>query len=210
MRRATLRKTRLVPMSLSCYAGVRPLVGSIDDDDSKSISRDHTIHISGRGLLTIAGGKWTTYRKMAEDVVDQAAALAGLESRPCITADLRIAGYHTDPESFGILQCYGGDAPEIRDLLVTDASLEEPLHENLRPLRGEVLWAVREEMARNVEDFLSRRTRSLLLDARASLEIAPLVAELMAGELGRDQQWQQEQVAAYRQLASGYLPDGLP
>ncbi len=196
----------------SVFAGVRPLVGDPDNPDSKSISRDHTIHISSSGLLTVAGGKWTTYRKMAEDAVDQAALLGGLASRPCRTHTLELHGYHRDAGSFGELACYGADAPSVRDLLrVLDPDgsrgLDQRLHRDLRPLAGEVVWAVEEEMARTVEDFLSRRTRSLLFDARASLEIAPRVAELMADALSRDASWQKEQVEAFHQLAAGYILD---
>ncbi len=189
---------------LSVFAGIRPLVAA-EGSSTAELSRDHTLHVSASGLVTIAGGKWTTYRKMAEDAVDHAAALAGLPERPCKTHDLRIHGYHVDAESFGDLACYGSDAPSLRDLIRERRGYSEKLHPRLRPLTGEVPWAVRNEMARTVDDFLARRTRSLLLDARASIEIAPRVAELMAEELGRDASWQAGQVESYAKLAAGYL-----
>jgi glycerol-3-phosphate dehydrogenase len=189
----------------SAFAGIRPLVGKLDDANSAAISRDHTIHISESCLVTIAGGKWTTYRKMAEDVVDQAATLAQLVDRRCVTRELNLHGYHRDAASFGALAGYGADAPAINDLLQKEPRYGELLHEDLPRRAGEVVWAVREEMARTVEDFLARRTRSLLLDARASLEMAPKVAALMAEELGRDQAWQEEQVRAYEELARAHV-----
>ena len=193
---------------LSTFAGIRPLVGSIENEDSAGISRDHTIHVSRSGLITVAGGKWTTYRKMAEDAVDHAATLGQLEERPCITRDLRLSGYHQAPEGFGDLAIYGADAPELDDLLHARPGWEEPLSPKLPPRLGEVVWAVREEMARTVEDFLARRTRCLLLDARESIAVAPRVAALMAEELGRDESWVQSEVATYTELARGYLIPG--
>ncbi len=189
---------------LSVFAGIRPLVAA-EGSSTAELSRDHTLHVSASGLVTIAGGKWTTYRKMAEDAVDHAAALAGLPERRCKTHELRIHGYHVDAESFAELACYGSDAPALRDLIRERGDYAEKLHSRMRPLAGEVPWAVRHEMARNVEDFLARRTRSLLLDARASIEMAPRVAELMAEELGRDAAWQDVQVEGYAVLAAGYL-----
>ncbi|MEP0545575.1 MAG: glycerol-3-phosphate dehydrogenase/oxidase [Rhodothermales bacterium] len=190
----------------STFAGLRPLVGSPDEEGgTAAISRDHTLHIAPSGLVTIAGGKWTTYRKMAEDTIDQAATLAQLDDRACVTKDLRIHGYHQNAEAFGDLHPYGSDAPRIQDLIREEPRYGERLHADRSTVAAQVVWAVRHEMARTVEDFLSRRTRTLLLDARASIEMAPAVAALMAEELGRDEAWQREQVETYTTLAHGYL-----
>ena len=191
----------------SVFAGIRPLVGDPDQADSAAISRDHTLHVSSAGLVTIAGGKWTTYRKMAQDTVDQAALLAQLEERACVTEDLHLHGYHQDSESFGDLALFGSDAPELQDRLDAGGGAGELLHANLRVRVGEVRWAVEEEMARTVDDFLSRRTRSLLLDARSSIEAAPRVAELMAEALGYNQDWCNEQVKTFREIARSYVID---
>ena len=192
---------------LSVFAGIRPLVGAGDDKNTASLSRDHTIVISNSGLLTIAGGKWTTYRQMAEDCVDHAATLAGLEARACVTRRLNIHGYHKSPQKFGTLAVYGSDAPAIQDLVRADAQRRELIHPALPALCGEVVWAVRFEAARTIDDFLARRTRSLFLNARAAMEAAPKVASLMAAELGFNDQWQREQVAAFQHISSRYLPD---
>jgi glycerol-3-phosphate dehydrogenase len=173
--------------------------------NTAAISRDHTLHIAESGLITITGGKWTTYRKMAEDTIDQAATLAQLDETPSVTKTLRLHGYHEDADRFGDLSLYGSDASHVQDLINESETHGERLHPD-RPVRaGEVVWAARHEMARTVEDFLSRRTRTLLLDARASIEMAPRVASLMADELGKDDDWQEEQVQAYQSLAKGYL-----
>lgn len=191
----------------SIFAGLRPLVSQDESGDTSAISRDHTIYISRSGLVTITGGKWTTYRKMAEDTIDQAATVAYLDDRPCVTHDLHIHGYHNHADKFGNLAVYGADAAGIYDLLNEKPELDEPIHPRLRNIAAEAVWAVRHEMARTLEDFLARRTRALLLDARASMEAAPKVAELMAAELGRDEDWIQKQVDDYCSLARGYLLD---
>ncbi|HUX52161.1 MAG TPA: glycerol-3-phosphate dehydrogenase/oxidase [Spirochaetia bacterium] len=190
---------------LSAYAGVRPLVAPGGSDDTASVSRDETILVSPSGLVTVAGGKWTTYRKMAEGTVDQAAQIGQLPDRPCATVETHIHGYHRNAAEFGELSYYGTDAVQIRDLMHQDPSLAERVHPELQCLAAQVVWAVRSEMARSVEDFLARRTRALLLDARRSIEAAPRVAEIMARELGRDFAWQAEQVASYTAQANGYL-----
>jgi glycerol-3-phosphate dehydrogenase len=190
---------------LSCFAGLRPLVAGGEAEETASLSRDHTLQVSGSGLVTITGGKWTTYRKMAEDTVDHAAVVGGLEPRDCVTRHLNIHGFHTHPERFGELAAYGSDAPAVEALLASDPALAELLHPRLPIRAGEVVWAVREEMARTVDDVLARRTRSLVLDARAAAEAAPAVADLMAGELGRDSGWASDQVDAFQHLAAGYV-----
>ncbi|HEX2465498.1 MAG TPA: glycerol-3-phosphate dehydrogenase/oxidase [Thermoanaerobaculia bacterium] len=190
---------------LSTFAGIRPLVGNAAEERSAAISRDHTLLVSDSGLVTITGGKWTTYRKMAQDTVDHAAVLAELPERPCPTESLRLHGYDGESERWGSLALYGTDAGPIQSLAHSSRSLGAPLHPRLPYLGAEVVWAAREEMARTVEDVLARRTRALLLDARASIEAAPRVAEILAAELGRDEDWSREQVHAYDQLARGYL-----
>ncbi len=190
---------------LSAFAGLRPLIKSTDHENTAALSRDHTLHISRSGLVTITGGKWTTYRKMAEDTIDQAEILAHLDTKPCVTKTLQIHGYHKNAEIFDDLAVYGSDAPAIQDLFHENKKFKEKLHPYLPIRAGEVIWSARHEMARTVEDFLSRRTRVLLLDARASMEIAPQVAELMAEQLGRKRAWKREQIRKYNELAERYL-----
>lgn len=190
---------------LSAFAGVRPLVRAGDDANTAAISRDHTINISRSGLVTIAGGKWTTYRKMAEDAIDQASMVAHLEPKPCVTRTLRLHGYHPRATAFGGLAIYGSDAEAIQALIDAKPEYGERIHPDLTTKAGEVAWAVKHEMAQTVEDVLARRTRWLLLDARKSIQMAEPVADLMAQELGRDDTWKSEQVRAYTELAQGYL-----
>jgi glycerol-3-phosphate dehydrogenase len=193
----------------SAFAGLRPLVGDPDNEGgTAALSRDHTLHISSTGLVTITGGKWTTYRKMAEDTIDQAATLADLPDRPSPTKTLSIHGAHANAGTFGDLANYGSDAPAIQALARADAALAERLHTDRPTIAAQVVWAARNEMARTVEDVLSRRTRELLLDARASIEMAPKVAAILAAELGHDDAWQADQVDAYETLARGYLVEG--
>ncbi|GGO25489.1 glycerol-3-phosphate dehydrogenase/oxidase [Deinococcus humi] len=189
----------------SVYAGLRPLVRAAEGTDTKALSRDHVIRISAGGMLTLTGGKWTTYRRMGADAVNRAADLAGLPRRMSLTEGLKLHGATTEAlaEPWKV---YGTDAERIRAL--PGASVM--LHPDLPYSEAEVRWAARQEQARTVEDVLSRRTRALLLNARASAATAPRVAAILAEELGRDEAWQATQVDAYRQLAKGYmLPDGV-
>lgn len=192
---------------LSVFAGIRPLVKTADEKNTAALSRDHIIHISKSGLLTIAGGKWTTYRLMAKVCVNYALSLAGLESKPCITEQLNIHGFHKTPEKFGEFALYGSDAPAVQDLVRADPIREDRLHPALPARVGEVIWAVRFEAARTVDDFLARRTRSLLLNARAASETAPKVASIMAKELGRGHKWENEQTESFRKISKIYMPE---
>jgi glycerol-3-phosphate dehydrogenase len=201
---------------LSVYVGLRPLVRAEGATRTASLSRDHSIFESESGLVTIVGGKWTTYRRMGEDVVDHAARVAGLPGRPSTTAELRLhgapPGEHVEHSAVGtpseMLAAYGTDADRVRDLAEQDPELAVPMHPRLPYLMCEVAWAVREEMARSVEDVLSRRTRALVLDARAALECAPAVARVIARELGRDEAWVKDQLAAFELRAKeSVLPD---
>lgn len=189
----------------SMWSGQRPLVRSSDAKSTAALSRDHTILISQSKLLTITGGKWTTYRKMAEDVIDRAASLCGLSKKGSQTAGLHLHGWTERPEAQNEWQrVYGADLP-LLDGLAKDPGLDGLLHPELPFRRCEAVWGVRHEMGRTVEDVLARRTRALFLDARASIEAAPVTAHLLARELGRDAAWEQDQVAAFRTVAERYL-----
>ena len=189
---------------LSAFAGIRPLKAG-DGASTSALSRDHTIHIDPSGLLTITGGKWTTYRHMAEMCVDQAATLAHLPDKRCVTRELRIHGYHRQADQYGSLAVYGSDAPAIQRIARERPGLNERLHPDLPYLGAEVIWAARSEMARTVEDVLARRTRALFLNARAALAMAPRVAALLTAELGRDLTWLNRQIAEFEKVATGYL-----
>lgn len=190
---------------LSIYAGLRPLVKSGDASSTAALSRDHTIIVGESGLITVTGGKWTTYRRMAQDVIDHAEMVAGLEPRPCHTEHLQIHGYTHAADPDPTLASYGSDAVGIRRMIADDPSSGEPIHPALSLRPAEVRWHARREMARSVEDVLARRHRALLLNARAASEAAPAVAALLADELGRDAAWQQQQIESFQQLARGYI-----
>jgi glycerol-3-phosphate dehydrogenase len=189
----------------SIYSGLRPLVKN-SAKKTAEISRDHSIIISEAGLVSIVGGKWTTYRKMAEDTVNTAAVQARLPYKDCITADLTIHGGGDVDQQTGSNYYYGSDAAFIERLIEQDNSLGELIHPRLHYRKGEIIWAVRNELCMTVEDALSRRTRALLLDAAAAVEAAPGVARLMAQEMKQDENWVTAQVAAFREIADPYLP----
>lgn len=191
---------------LSIFAGLRPLaVPKNGSKNSKEISRSHKIFISDSGLINIIGGKWTTYRKMAEDVIDHMIETGGLEPKKCTTAELRVHGWESKQDGPKRFSHYGSDSLNIENLLEINPELREKLHPDLPFVKAEVVWAIRHEMARTVEDVLARRVRALFINARASLEAAPVVAEIIAQEIGHDTIWEELQTRMYRQLASKYL-----
>lgn len=193
---------------LAVYVGLRPLVKSDGEGKTSSLSRDHVIHVDTSGLLTITGGKWTTYRHMAEDCVDHAITLGRLRDEECATKSLRIHGYleptNSSENGEASLDVYGTDAEEIR-MLAQDAELAKQLHPELPYIAAEVVWAARMEMARSVEDVLARRTRALFLNARAAVQMAQPVGRLLARELDRDDAWIATQTDEFCELAKQYM-----
>ncbi|MBF0203355.1 MAG: glycerol-3-phosphate dehydrogenase/oxidase [Desulfamplus sp.] len=202
---------------LSIFAGLRPLAaeeshteksdtGKNDGEQStKEISRSHKLIVSLSGLITITGGKWTTYRKMAEDTVNKAWLIGGLPEKKCVTQNMPIHGYVKNTDFNSPAYFYGSDRAQIEDMVHQNKTLGKRLHPDYEYTRAHVVWAVRHEMARTVEDFLSRRVRMLLLDARVSMEMAPEVAQIMAQELGKDEVWIKLQTQFYLDLAKGYI-----
>jgi len=189
---------------LSVFAGLRPLAAPQKDTDStKEISRDHKLIVSASGLITITGGKWTTYRKMGEETVNKAIEVAALQPSTCQTKNISIHG--CAPRGTTYLSIYGTDAESIQQLMKAQPELGKPLVDGEPYTGAEVVWAVRHEMARNVEDVLARRMRLLFLDARAAMLAAPKVASLMAAELQQNEEWEQKQIETFNQLASQYL-----
>ncbi len=193
---------------LSVFAGIRPLVRSGEGGRTAALSRDHTIHIDQSGLLTICGGKWTTYRHMAEDCVNQAAVLANVcAERPCRhTEYLNLHGFHPAAEKFGSLALYGSDAPLIQDLMRADAALAEPLHPALpyTGAGGGVGCSQRDGVYRRRHLGAPHALRCFSI-AKAAIAMAPKVAELMAGELGRAATWSRAQVESFTQIARNFV-----
>jgi glycerol-3-phosphate dehydrogenase len=188
---------------LSVFVGLRPLVKG--EGKTSALSRDHLIHIDPCGLLNITGGKWTTYRHMAEDCVDRALALGKLPNLPCTTRTLKIHGYVESVASPEALDVYGSDAAAIRVLAQSAPELSAQLHPQLPYLAAEIVWAARNEMARTVEDALARHTRALFLNARAAIQMSGPVARLLASELNRNQNWIEAQTHQFLELAKSYF-----
>ncbi|HMG66832.1 MAG TPA: glycerol-3-phosphate dehydrogenase/oxidase [Chitinophagaceae bacterium] len=194
----------------SVFAGLRPLIKS-HSKNTAALSRDHHITVSQSELITIAGGKWTTYRKMAEDVLEIAVHKAGFdEEKPtfaiCKTKNLRIHGYKKETDFKAPLYYYGNDELGIQSIIQEDKSSGELIHPSFPFIKAEITWAVKNEMCMTVEDFLSRRTRALLLDARSAMESAPVVAGIMAKEMQKDEIWVQDQIVSFNFIAKNYLP----
>lgn len=193
---------------LCVYAGLRPLAAPKNHADSaktKEISRSHKLLVSASGLVTITGGKWTTYRQMAEETVDIALKTNKLPFRKCNTRNLRIHGYMENPDRNHWKYIYGSDQEEIKKLESENPDFARKLHADYDFTAGEVVWAVRKEMARTVDDVLARRVRALYIDALASMAMAPLVASVIAAELKKDTEWENRQVKDYIEMAKGYI-----
>jgi glycerol-3-phosphate dehydrogenase len=191
---------------LSVFAGLRPLAAPGKDTGStKEISRSHKLMVAASNLVTITGGKWTTYRRMAQDTVDKALQVAGLPPRACVTPQLPVHGATRQHAGLPHLRIYGTDAAGIGKLIAADPELARPLHPAFPNTVAEVCWVVQHEMARTVEDVLARRLRILFLNARAAMEMAPQVAAIMAAQLGLGADWQQQQLDSFMALARQYL-----
>ncbi|GAB2024453.1 glycerol-3-phosphate dehydrogenase/oxidase [Lactovum odontotermitis] len=193
---------------LCAYAGLRPLAAPKDGEEkTKEISRRHKLFASDSGLITITGGKWTTYRQMAEETVDLAIKTAGLPAEKCITRTLKVHGARetSDEERTNWMYVYGADQEQVKAIENEKEEFAELLHPDYEFTGAEVIWAIRAEMAQTLEDVLARRVRMLFLDARAAKEAAPKAAHLMAQETGENQSWEEEQVQSFNQLADGYI-----
>lgn len=193
---------------LCVYAGLRPLAAptkTSNETKTKEISRSHKLIASPSGLITITGGKWTTYRKMAEDTVNLAIKKGGLENRKCNTKTMRIHGYKENPDRSNWIYVYGSDQDEILNLQKENPAFAEKLDKNFDFTLAEVVWAVRKEMAQTVDDVLARRLRALYLDAKASVLMAPKVASVMAKELKKDKNWEEQQILDYTEISKAYI-----
>lgn len=186
------------------FTGIRPLVQAGGAESTAVLSRDHTLIVSSSGLVTLTGGKWTTYRNMAEDCVDRAAEVAGLPHRTCVTQRLPVHGAVHPSDRKDPRSVYGSDRERIEDLERAEPRLSGAVHPGLAVGGAEVAWAVDVEMARTVEDVLARRTRALFLDADRAVAAAPEVARIMAERLGHDGPWARAQVEAFRETAKAY------
>ena len=190
----------------SVFAGQRPLAAPKHEGKStKELSRGHKIIVSDNDLITITGGKWTSYRLMAEDTVNKAIAMKLLDDRPCVTKKFHIHGYRKNPNLKNHMYVYGSDQDAIMKLMAENPEYGKKLSDKYDYTVAEVVWAVREEMAQEVEDVLARRVRLLFVDAREAMKAAPLVAEVMAKELGKDQAWIDEEVKEFTELAENYI-----
>lgn len=190
---------------LSIYAGLRPLAAPAKEGkSSKEISRRHKIIVSASNLITITGGKWTTYRRMAEDTIDSAISNHLLPQKYCVTENYKIHGYTESSDVAWPMGVYGADLDFVNEI-AEDPQYNKLLHPDYPYTESVVVWSVREEMARTVEDVLARRTRMLFIDARAALKMAPAVARVMATELKRNSAWEASQIATFEALCKGYI-----
>lgn len=191
---------------LSIFAGLRPLAAPKEGSEkTKEISRSHKIIVTKSGLISIIGGKWTTYRKMAQDTLNKANTLGKIPRKKCLTKNLPIHGYLKNQDQNHHLYLYGSDQEAVLKLVDENPRFGEKLHPRFDFIKAEVIWALRYEMARSVEDILARRVRLLFLDARAALEVTPMVAEMAALELKKDKNWEQLQIKDFTSIAKQYI-----
>jgi glycerol-3-phosphate dehydrogenase len=187
------------------YAGLRPLAANPNKPEAtKEVSRRHKITLSASGLLSIIGGKWTSYRRMAEETIDRAIKESILEKKKCITRNFSFYSNNTRLKSER-LKIYGNQAREIEKMIADQPDLGEPIDKSLPYTKAEIVWICRNEVPRTIEDILARRTRSLFLDAVASKDAAPVVAEIMAKEFGFGKSWQDNEISKYNNLITNYI-----
>ncbi len=190
---------------ITVYAGQRPLAAPKNEGrKAHEISRSHKIIVSANGLITITGGKWTSYRLMAEDTIDKAIAMHLVEARKCVTKHLKIHGWRPNPDLTNHCYVYGSDEPALHELESTDAEFQKKISPKYNYTVGEVVWAVRHEMARTIDDVLARRVRLLYIDAREALRVAPEVAQVIARERNLPQSWVDSQVLEFDSIARNF------
>ena len=189
----------------SVFAGLRPLARPKEGSTkTKEISRSHKVILSDSGLVTLTGGKWTTFRKMGEDTVEYFEQVTGEKAKKSTSAEMKIQGNTNTPEA-GHWGIYGSDAKAIKALAEEHPEWKEKIHPDFPNILAEVIWAVRNEMAVKIDDVLSRRIRILILDAQAALDSAPKVAELMAKEMKKNEKWILKELAGFKKIAEKYL-----
>ena len=187
----------------SVFSGLRPLAAPEDNGSAtKEISRHHKVTVSTSGLVSILGGKWTTYRKMSEDLINTAQSVGGLPERTCITHSLAIHGYDYNSDWSNPLHVYGTDIEKIQKI---DEKGNESLSTAFYLSKNQIVWAVRKEMAMTIEDVLARRSRALFLNAKAALEVAPMVAQIIAEERDKDQNWIAKEVEQFTAITQNYI-----
>jgi glycerol-3-phosphate dehydrogenase len=189
---------------LSVFAGLRPLAASDNGNEStKEVSRHHKVLVSPSGLISVLGGKWTTYRKMGEDAIDNALVVGALPPRKCQTENMPIHGYEVAPDWSDPLHVYGSYRKKIRKRI--EKENEQSLSDKFPLFPSMIRWAVKKEMAMTLEDVLARRTRAILFDAKEARKIAPEVARLMAQYLGEDARWITRQVEEFHAFSNPYV-----
>jgi len=189
---------------LSVFAGLRPLAASENGSETtKEVSRHHKVLVSPSGLISVLGGKWTTYRKMGEDAIDNALVVGALPPRKCQTENMPIHGYEVAPDWTDPLHVYGSFRKKIRKRI--EKNKEQSLSDKFPLYPSMIRWAVKKEMAMTLEDVLARRTRAILFDAKEARKIAPEVARLMAQYLGRDARWITEELAKFHDFSDSYV-----
>lgn len=188
----------------SVFTGLRPLAIKGDKNKTAVMPRDHHIQILPSGLIHVTGGKWTTYRSMAEHAVDKAIKATGLKPAGCKTKDLTLHGF-TKKNDTSHLSVYGSDAAVIKKMMEEDVSLKEKIHPQYPYTKAEVIFFIQHEMALMVEDILARRIRLLFLDAKAAIESAPVVADIMTSQMNKDENWKRMQTENFIALAKSYL-----
>ena len=190
---------------LSVFAGLRPLAANpANPSSTKEVSRRHKITLSKSGLLSIIGGKWTSYRRMAEETIDKGIKAGKLEKRRCVTRNFRLCQDDTMSKTDRI-KIYGNQSDEIEKMIEQQPGLGNLFDPGLPYTKAEIIWICRNEMPRTLDDVLARRTRALLLDVKASVRIAPEVADIMMQELDLSYSWKEEQLRDYNKLVLNYL-----
>ena len=192
--------------ALAVFAGLRPLAAPTGNSNkTKEISRSHKVIVSDSNLLTLTGGKWTTFRRMGQDTVDKAIKIGCLPKKESTSATQKIYSAIPTTDRSNHMYIYGSDQEAIHALAQENPVWDEKLVEHLEFKKAEVLWAVRNELAQTVEDVLSRRVRILFLDAKAAITAAPEVARILAQELGKDENWQKKQIENFEKVAKNYI-----
>lgn len=188
----------------SVFAGLRPLAASAaKEGKTKEISRHHKVHVSTSGLVSVLGGKWTTYRKMAEDTLSAAAMVGGLPTKKCKTRKLKLFGYQAGLSFDDPLHVYGSERTKVlsEGPEVQNKSLSDKYYIS----KNQILYSMRYEMAMRLEDVIARRVRALFLDARETQRLLPEIAQIMAEELHKDAKWIKDEIRHTEQILKTYL-----